>query len=406
MLNCGINYDLIYTDENSVDYKTGNFLNHHFKPDFSPDMLRSFNYIGQFFFVKTSLLNKIGIFESMYDLLFKIVENTDKIYHIPKILYSSANILDYRNQKEILQKHINRIGLNANVTDGDFDFINRINYKINEEKLISIIIPNKDHIEDLRLCISSILNKSTYKNYEIIVVENNSETTEIFDYYKEINRIENINVVYYKGKFNYSKINNFGVTFAKGDYYILLNNDIEIITPNWIEEMLMFCQRDDVGIVGAKLLYPDDTIQHAGVLLGVGHVAGHSHRDFLDTDLGYFGRPNMVQNLSAVTAACLMIKRGVFTQVDGLNEDFEVAYNDVDLCMKVRKKGYLIVYTPYAKAYHYESKSRGEEDTPQKLARYKGEVARFHSIWKNEIATGDPYYNENLTIFKEDFSLR
>jgi GT2 family glycosyltransferase len=215
-----------------------------------------------------------------------------------------------------------------------------------------------------------------------------------------------VRVVRWQDKFNYSAINNFGFAHAKGDYVLLLNNDIEVITPGWLEEMLMFAQRSDVGAVGAMLYYPSDKVQHGGVILGIGGVAGHAHKYFARGSYGYMSRLAIAQNLSAVTAACVMVPRHVYEETHGLNEDFEVAFNDIDFCMRIRKAGYLIVWTPFAELYHYESESRGTEDTPEKQARFESEVRRFWSLWQPELDRGDPYYNPNLTLEREDYSLR
>ena len=264
-----------------------------------------------------------------------------------------------------------------------------------------------DYVDTLRACISSILEKTTYKNFEIVIVENNSKEAETFLYYDELRNDPHIRIVTWNGKFNYSAINNFGIKeAATGEYILLLNNDIEVITPDWIQEMLMFAQRSDVGAVGAMLYYPDDTIQHAGVILGIGGVAGHAHKNLLRGDYGYMSRATIAQNLSAVTAACMMVPRDVWEKVHGLDEAFEVAFNDVDLCMRIREAGYLIVWTPYAELYHYESKSRGYEDTPEKQKRFEGEAHRFQGRWKKELEEGDPYYNPNLTLDREDFSVK
>lgn len=279
----------------------------------------------------------------------------------------------------------------------------RMRYEIKGHPKISIIIPNKDHVDLLSRCISSIREKSTYDNYEIIIVENNSMLKSTFAYYDSLAEDEKIKVVKWEKEFNYSAINNFGVTFASGEYILLLNNDMEVIAADWLEEMLMFAQRDDVGAVGAKLYYPDDTVQHAGVILGIGGVAGHSHKYFKKGEPGYFARLVVAQDLSAVTAACMMMPKAVFDEVGGLDEGYKVAFNDVDLCMKIRQAGYLIVYTPYAELYHYESVSRGSEDTPEKVERFNGEVARFMERWGEELLAGDPYYNPNLSLEFEDF---
>ena len=269
------------------------------------------------------------------------------------------------------------------------------------------MIPNMDHADTLRTCISSILEKTTYKNFEIVIIENNSKKEETFAYYDELKTDPRIQIVTWEGKFNYSAINNFGVReAATGEYILLLNNDIEVITPDWLQEMLMFAQRPDVGAVGAMLYYPDDTIQHAGVILGIGGVAGHAHKYFPRGDFGYMSRATIAQDLSVVTAACMLLPRHVWQEIGGLDETFEVAFNDVDMCMRIRKAGYLIVWTPFAELYHYESKSRGAEDTPEKRKRFEGEVRRFQERWGRELAAGDPYYNPNLTLVREDFSAK
>lgn len=272
--------------------------------------------------------------------------------------------------------------------------------------MISILIPNKDHIEDLKKCLDSIKEKSTYQNWEIIVIENNSTEQRTFDYYAQIQNDSRIRVVTWKEGFNFSAINNFGAQFARGEYILLLNNDVEVLTSDWLEQMLMFAQREDVGAVGAMLYYPDDTIQHAGCVLGIGGVAGHSHKYFKRGDYGYMSRLTIVQNYSIVTAACLMMSRKVWDVVSGLDEGYAVAFNDVDLCMRIREVGYLVVWTPYAELYHYESKSRGLEDTPEKQRRFAGEIERFQTRWAKELSNGDPYYNPNLTLDREDFSLK
>ena len=414
--------DFVYTDEDKVDENGTEFFDPHFKPDWSPDTLRSYNYICHFSVFKGSLLDKVGKFRSEFDgsqdhdLILRLTESSNNIVHIPKILYhwrvhknsvasgSGAKPYAYEAAKKAIQSHLDRCNIIGSVEDGLFIGSYKVNYKIMDTPKISIIIPNKDHKEDLEKCIESIVKKTSYNNYEIIVVENNSETNEIFDYYNEINNKYNVKILHWKGEFNYSAINNFGIKDSIGEYIVLLNNDIEIISENWIEEMLMFSQRRDVGIVGAKLYYQDDTIQHAGVILGIGGVGSHAHRTLYREDPGYFGRAKIVQNLSAVTAACLMIRKDVLDEVQGLDEKFKVAFNDVDLCMKVREKGYLVVFTPYAEMYHYESKSRGAEDTAEKKKRFEGEINRFKDKWG--LFLEDPYYNKNLTLDKEDFSIK
>lgn len=416
--------DFIYSDEDTFSDKPENGYCPHYKPDFSPDTLRSYNYICHFSVFKKSLLDEVGLFRKEfdgsqdYDMILRLTEKAKVIEHIPKIIYYwrahpasvasnvSAKTYCLDAAKKALKEHLERVGLSGQVEDASIPSVYKINYEIKDNPKISILIPNKDYIADLSKCINSILEKSTYDNYEIIVIENNSDQESTFEYYKIIEKNEKVRVVYWEDEFNYSAINNFGATFANGDYILLLNNDMEIITPDWLQEMLMYAQRKDVGAVGAKLYYPDDTVQHAGVILGLGGIAGHSHKMFPRDAYGYSSRLQLVQNLSAVTAACLMLRREVFDEVHGLDEGFKVAFNDVDFCMKIRAAGYLIVFTPFAELYHYESKSRGYENTPEKVARFNGEIQRFRSKWQKELDAGDPYYNVNLSLDTEDFAIK
>lgn len=416
--------DMVYTDEVTFLGRVTHIVNYAFKPDFSPDTLRSYNYICHFTTFSRELMEKAGGgFQSRfdgsqdYDLILRLTEQAKNIVHIAKPLYfwrshkqstaSSISAKPYiiESAHKALTEHLDRIGLNGTVQDGAVPSVYKINYKIHGEPLISIVIPNKDHIDDLDKCLQSLLKKTTYKNYEILIVENNSTEPETFQYYEKIKNHEKIQIVHWEKAFNYSAINNFGVKQTNGDYILLLNNDIEILSENWLQEMLMFAQREDVGAVGAKLYYPDDTIQHAGVIVGICGVAGHSHKHYARNAPGFMSRAILAQNLSACTAACLMIPRKIYDEVGGLDEGYAVAFNDVDLCMKIRKAGYLIVYTPYAELYHYESKSRGFEDSPEKVARFNSEIDLFRSRWAKELQQGDPYYNSNLTLKREDFSI-
>lgn len=353
-----------------------------------------------------------------YDMVLRLTEQAQNIVHIPKILYYwrahqnsvasdiSAKPYTVVAAKKALTEHLERVGLKGTVTDSAILSTYKINYEIDAKPLISILIPSMNHRETLKKCLDSIREKTTYQNYEIIIIENNSTEQTIFEYYEKLKNDSQITIVKWEGKFNFSAINNYGARYAKGEYFLLLNNDVEVITPNWLEEMLMFAQRKDVGAVGCMLYYPDDTIQHAGVIMGIGGVAGHSHKYFKRNSYGYMSRLTIAQNLSCVTVACMMIPRHVYDETGGLDESFQVAFNDVDLCMRVRKAGYLIVFTPYAELYHYESKSRGLEDTPEKQKRFQGEVLHFQERWKKELEAGDPYYNPNFTLEREDFSLR
>ncbi len=257
-------------------------------------------------------------------------------------------------------------------------------------------------------CITSILEKTTYDNYEIIVVENNSTTEDIREYYRVLENNERVRVVSYDGAFNYSKVNNLGATFATGEYILLLNNDTQVITINWLEEMLMYAVRSDVGAVGAKLLYPDKTIQHAGVVIGLGahRTAGHTHYKKSYENLGYMGRLCYAQNVSAVTGACLLVKKALFEEVGGLDEDFAISLNDVDFCLKLRSLGYLNIFTPFAELYHHESISRGLDDSGEKAARYNEESERFRNKWKEYLEKGDPYYNPNFSLDRSDYSVK
>lgn len=425
---CEHDADFIYSDEASfVGNKISNIVNFNFKPDFSIDYLRSINYICHFTVFSRELLKKTGKFNDKYngsqdhDMILRLTENAKKIYHIKKILYFwrchkgsvasgiEAKTYAIESGQKAVHDSIVRSGYDCEVTSTKLcPTAYKIKYEIKIHPLISIIIPNFDHKEDLQRCIESIFKKTTYDNYEIVIVENNSVEQETFDYYDYLTKkYENIKVIKFKtNEFNYSEINNFGVKNSNGEYLIFLNNDTEVITPDWIQEMLMYAQRKDVGAVGVKLYYPDDTIQHAGVVLGIGGIAGHIHKNFKRNSPGYVTRAAVAQNLSAVTAACMMLSRKIFDEIDGFDEKFKVAFNDVDLCMKIRKLGYLNVFTPFAELYHYESKSRGYEDTPEKVKRFKSEIKRFKEKWHEELQKGDPYYNPNLTLDYEDFRLK
>lgn len=423
---CEQNADFIYCDEDKFNKFGGRLYDENYKPDFAIDNLRSNNYICHFTVFDKKLIDKAGTFRKEFDgsqdhdLILRLTEQAKNIVHIPKVLYhwrvSDASVASDPYAKpytieagrKAVAEHLERSGLKGTVESTKIHpNIYRIKYDIIGNPLVSIIIPNYNHVEELSRCIDSIINKSTYKNYEIIIVENNSNK-KTFAYYDTLKKYNNIKVVVYESNsgFNYSAINNYGVQFAKGEHYILLNNDIEIITPNWIEEMLMYSQRDDVGAVGAMLYYPNDTIQHAGVTLGVLTLAGHNFKHFPRGNPGYFGRAGYQQNVSAVTAACLMVSAKVYKQVNGLDESFAVAFNDIDFCMRIRKEGYLIAFTPFAELYHYESISRGSDEEGEKRERFVSEIERFQARWKPELENGDPYYNPNLTLDREDFSIK
>lgn len=417
--------DMLYSDEDKVSMDGRHFFEPHFKPDFDLDLLCSVNYICHLLAVRKDVAERAGSYQSAFDgaqdldFILRCSEQAKKIYHVPKILYHwrchmdstasnpESKLYAFEAGRRAIEEHYRRLGIPARVENASFYGMYRTIYEWKEEPLVSIIIPNKDHAEDLKLCLDSIFEKSDYRNFEVVIVENNSTEPETFAYYKELEAgHENVRVVYYEGGFNYSKINNFGAAACRGDYFLLLNNDTEMIDGGCIREMLGYCMREDVGIVGAKLLYADDTIQHAGVILGFGGTAGHAFIGKSRYDTGYFSRILCAQDYSAVTAACMMTKREAFETVGGMTEELAVAFNDVDYCLKVRKHGWLVVYDPYAEMHHYESKSRGYEDSPEKVERFNGEVEILLSRWRDQIEQGDPYYNPNLTLDNSDFSLR
>ena len=417
--------EVLYTDEDKVSMDGKHYFDPNFKPDYNLFRLRENNYICHIFVVKKALTDRVGLLRPEfdgaqdYDFIFRCCEEADKVVHIPKVLYHWRCHMDstaadpeskayaYQAGRRAIKEHYQRMGIDASVEMTERPGWYRSYVKIQDNPKISIIIPNKDHIDDLELCLFSLTKRSTYKNYEILIVENNSEKPETFEYYKKLpDRYPKVKVLTWEKKFNYSAINNFAAKQAEGSYLLFLNNDVEILTPQWMEEMLQICQQKDVAITGAKLYYPDDTIQHAGVVLGLGGIAGHIMCKASREDQGYFGRTVTVQEISAVTAACMMICTEDFHNVGGFDETFQVAFNDIDLCMKVRAAGKKIVFTPYAELYHYESKSRGLEDTPEKQFRFDKEVKAFEAKWSEQLAKGDPYYSPNLSVTEGNCSLR
>lgn len=422
------NADYIYCDETTFHKGSiDKMITMHFKPDYAVDNLRANNYICHFSCFKRSLLEGTELFRSKFDgsqdhdMILRLTDMAENIVHVPKLLYYwrshagsvasdiSAKSYAIEAARGAVADHLTSHGFkNFTITSTRaFETIFRISYEIIGEPKISIIIPNKDHREDLERCISSIKERSTYENYEIIVVENNSVTPEIEEYYKEIES-EKIKIVRYEGDFNYSAINNLGVKHATGEYLLLLNNDTQVISVNWMEELLMYAQREDVGAVGAKLYYPDKTIQHAGVVIGLGahRTAGHTHYGKSYENLGYMGRLCYTQNVTAVTGACLMVNKTLYEAVGGLDENFAVSLNDVDLCLKLRKMGLLNVFTPFAELFHYESVSRGLDNNGEKAERYNRESEAFRQKWAEELAAGDPYFNPNFSLDRSDYSVR
>lgn len=466
--NDEVPFDMIYTDEDKVDMDGKVHFQPHFKPDINIDLLRSNNYITHFLLVKRSLLEKVGGIRKNfdgaqdYDFILRCVEQAERIGHVPRILYhwrchkESTSDNPFSKQyavdagKRAIEGHLERMGVPAEVTPRkDMGFFT-VKYQLQAEPLVSIIIPSKDEVESLKKCLSSI-EKSSYSNYEVIIVENNS-SPETFAYYRSIAPMayltgtdelrqptgeektetalhsadvsdadvkhfegtlsggQRLCVAVWKDGFNYSKLNNFGASHTKGDYYVLMNNDIEMMQEGWLEEMLATCQRREVGIVGAKLYYPDKTVQHAGIVVGIGgNARGIGQNMFIGLAgerSGYMHKASLTMNYSAVTAACLMVKREIYEQVGGFEEKLAVAFNDVDFCLKVRALGYLVVYQPRIKAWHYESKSRGAEDSPEKVARFQREIDYMRDHWIAILKNGDPYYNPNLSSVYPNYSLK
>lgn len=415
----------IYSDEDKIDENNKRF-DPHFKSGWNPDMFFSQNYICHLVLLKKSIVESIDGFRKGYegsqdyDLLLRYIKKIDEkeIAHIEKILYhwraikgSTAYSSSQKNYTETaglksLEDFFSN-DLDMTVEQGLAPNTYKLNYPLPKKlPLVSIIIPTRDGYDILSQCIESILLKTDYTNYEIVIVDNQSSEIKTLDYCNElVKNHKNIRVLKYLKPFNYSAINNYAVEQAKGEIIALVNNDIEVINSSWLTELVQHTLRDDIGAVGAKLYYPDETLQHAGVVLGIGGVAGHSHKYFNKDAYGYFSRLQIIQNYSAVTAACLVVEKRLYTEVNGLDEaNLSIAFNDVDFCLKLQEKGYRNLWTPYAKLFHHESVSRGSEDTPEKQERFKKEVLFMKSKW-NTVLDNDRYYNKNLTKEFENFDL-
>lgn len=412
-LNKNRDIDFFYFDEDRVDEK-GNRKEPFFKVDFSPDTLRSCNYIGNAICISKKIFEEIGLLDyiddkeslHLYDIILRVSEKTKNISHISKILihiFEDKYKFDSDKDKKAISDHLDRIGLNGIVKDGFVSETYKIEYKIKGNPLVSIIIPNHNHKKDLETCINSIIEKTTYSNYEILIVENHSTDEGIFEYYKELEKVSNIKILIYSDKFNYASVNNFAVKESKGDYLILLNNDVELLTPSWIEEMLIYAQRDDVGAVGVKLYYPDNTIQHVGIIFGILEDVVHQLRYFSKNSSGYGNNFSVVQNLSCATGACIMSSRKKYLEVGGLDERFKISFNDVDYCLKLRNKDYFVIFNPFVEAIHNECSTRGFNDTEEKIELFQKEKKIFLDKWGNYT---EPYYNENLTRSDWDFSIK
>ena len=423
-LNKNRDVKVLYSDEDKMSMDGHKFFQPHFKPDYNPDLLCTVNYICHLFVVDRKVIEQVGTLRKEfdgaqdYDFIFRCVEKAREVVHVPEILYHwrthkastadnpASKMYAFEAGKRAIEAHLERTGVKGTVSHTpDLGFY-RVKYPVQGHPLVSIIIPNKDEKETLEKCLESIKKNTLYDNYEIIIVENNSTTDEIFDYYRKISEDPRIHLICWKKEFNYSAINNFGVKNARGEYLLFLNNDVTVITEDWMGEMLGVCQRREVGAVGVKLIYPDNTIQHAGCVIGIGGIAGHMFVDMPADRTGYLHKASILQDMSAVTAACMMMKRSAFDKVGGFTEELAVAFNDVDLCLKTTKAGYLVVYDPYARLYHMESKTRGAENNEVKVRRFQREIEYMRCNWIDILKNGDPNYNKNLSLTKWNYSLR
>lgn len=417
--------EVIYSDEDKID-NSGRRYDPYFKPDYTQELFRSQNYLNHLTVHRASNIRAVGGwragFEGSqdYDLNLRIIERLDpaNIRHIPRILYhwravegSTARAGGEKSYahgaaRKALEEHVARLGLQADIIEVEDTPYFRLKHDLPPHvPLVSIIIPTRNGLELLRGCVESIHERTTYPHYEILVVDNNSDDPATLDYLDELASSSDVRVLRYNGPFNFSAINNAAVAQANGDFVTLLNNDIEVISPDWLTEMVSWAMQPDTGCVGAKLYYGDGTIQHAGIILGIGGVAGHSHKHFAGNSRGYFSRLKLCQNISAVTAACLLIRTSIYRQVGGLNEtDLKVAFNDVDFCLRVQDSGYTNIWTPFAELFHLESTTRGHEDTPQKKERFQREVIYMKREWGDRLMN-DPYYSPCLTVKREDFSI-
>lgn len=420
--------DLVYSDEIVLSADLKQLGGYHFKPDFAPDYLRGCNFITHLAVFSRPLLDAAGAAEYKefdgaqdHDLLLRLTEKAARIEHIKKVLYiwrghagSTAAGMEAKPYAleagvRAIDAQLQRLNLPGKaeiLPDAPGAF--QVRYELTGNPLVSVLIPNKDHTDDLERCLSSLYKNAGYDNFEVLVIENNSTDPATEEYYKTLpDRYPNCRVVRYQGPFNFSAINNFGARHAKGEHLLLLNNDIEVLSHDFLRELLSYSQRADVGAVGAKLYYPDDTIQHAGVIMGINGSAGHSHKSYPRKAVGDLYRLVTTQNYMAVTGACLMTKAGLYREAGGLDEEnFAVAYNDVDYCLKLWQKGLLNVYTPRAEAYHYESKSRGLDTLSENARRYEREKAAFYAKYKAYIDNYDPYYNPHFNNLFENFGLK
>jgi GT2 family glycosyltransferase len=402
--------DFLYSDEDRLD-EIGRRENPRFKPDWSPDTLRNHNYIGRLAVYRADLALEIGVLSSAidYDLALRAGELARDIVHVPEVLIhrreSSCDESIEASKSKALADHLRRIGGPARIESGLRPGTFRVLYSSPRKPLVSILIPNRDSVDLLSRCLDS-LAAAMYQRFEVLILENMSAQAETHAYYSWLQRQGRARILRWDRPFNYAAINNFGAAHARGEMLLLLNNDIEAVNPDWLEHMVGHALRPGVGAVGAKLLFADDTVQHAGVIVGLGGAAGHGHARFHRNADGYLDRLQITHNVSAVTGACMMIPASVFAEVGGFDERFVIAYNDVDLCLKILSRGFRIVCTPDAELYHYESKTRGAEDSPAKLARFQSEYRLLAKKWAGFMRTGDPYYSPNLSYARSDYALR
>lgn len=410
--------DFIYSDEDKIDENKERF-EPYFKPDYSPETLDCNNYITHLVVVKKTLVDETGLLNSKFngaqdfDFVLKATNKAKNVVHISKILYhwrvhrdSTANVADakpyaYEAGIKVIENHLARTERMGSVENGqDVPGIYKINYKVIGNPKVSILIPNKDNVKLLKDAISSVLELTTYSNYEIVIIENGSKEKETFKYYDSLKEKENIKILNFEsdGEFNYSKLINYGVKNVDGDFVLQLNNDTKLITKNWLEIMIGYCQQEKIGAVGARLYYEDKTIQHAGIIVGLSGIAGNMLVNLPYGEKAYFGREAATRNVAAVTGACLFCRRELYEKVGYMDEElFKVAFNDVDFCLKLLENGYRNVYIPYVELYHYESKTRGYEYSEEKEQRFEKEASNFKEKWKDFLEKGDPYYNKNFT---------
>lgn len=414
-LNRDPKIEILYSDEDKVNKTDTNYFGPHLKTVFDMDLLRCNNYICHIFAVKREVLDRVGLLRREYDgaqdydFVLRCCEQSQHIYHIPKVLYHwrvhpqstagnpASKMYAFEAGRRAVEDHYRRMGVEATVESTKMLGRYRTRRAVIGKPLVSVLIPNMDHVQELKTCLNSLFSKTSYDNYEVLIIENNSTEPETFAYYEALQREhERVRIIRWEKAFHYAAMHNQAVMEAKGEYLLFLNNDVEIRNAGWMEEMLSHCQREEVGAVGAKLYYPDGTIQHAGVVIGFGGVAGHLFAGTGGDQEGYMAALVSVRQVSAVTAACMMTKKTLYRQVNGMDESFQVAYNDVDYCLKLRAMEKEIVFTPYARLTHFESKSRGLEDTPQKKKRLMREAKHFAAKWPDILKNGDPFFNQNL----------